>query len=760
MGCRYAVLALAVAYFAGSIAANDSQIVAVKGPASIRFTPAIHVVRGRFLRAANTADERNEDRGINLKSMPGFGKIASLFTKKNTPGPLLSWFEKKKSPDYVFLKLKINKGKQQLFDHPDWNVWVQYTTSVVKSDPEEAMIAALRTHYTDDILPKLLESAKNVPKTSGLATKMQMEHWVASKTPSQMFQFLRLDKVRNGVLDDPTLSIWINYMKLYNSKPVNKKQQVTLVSMLTTHYKDRGVLDIIEAAKKVPKTAPAARQLEMEQIQFWLKNGKSPDELLTVSSLDKAGNQLLASPRFKFWSKYIDNYNRDFPDEATTVMATLRNQLGDEDITPILIAAGKAPSTEKAAAKLQAEQFKSRLRENEDPAKVFQLLKLDNSADDLLGSPQFKLWGKYVEDLNLKPEHNDLQVSIITILRKNYGDDVLGNMVLAGKKAPSTSFMARRLEDELYKGWIAAGSSPDGVFKHLKFDKAGENVIQSPLWGLYTKFLEHYYKSFPTPMMSALAKGYDGDALAKLLIAAEKIPTSNTLATKLQTGQIQRWLDDKDQPGKIFKALLLDDMADDILTSPLFNTWTRYLDEFNKKFPDEKVSMTDTFRTSLDDETLKSLLITAKELPDMKTLSTKLQTVQIERWLASKTSPEDAFAVLALNKAGGNVLSKPLLNTWAAYLESFNAKFPRSRVPMIDTFREFFGDKALLTTLAAAKEVESTKKVATSLQDSLLSKWVLAKKPPSGVAKLVGTDEAGAKLLKTYTTKYMERYGQ
>ncbi|KAG2883764.1 hypothetical protein PC129_g5862 [Phytophthora cactorum] len=738
---RYAVLVLAAVFFAGSDAATGTKmpVLASSNPASVRSisTDKNHVVPNRFLLSESIAREDDEERGFGLKSIPGLQKLTSQFKTKITPGTLLNWANKEMSPDYVFLKLKLDKDGKQLFDNPDINVWAAYANAVVKSNPEEAMLTTLKARYSDDVLAKMFDAGKKVTQSNSVATKLQtqqMENWMAAKNkPNDVFKILLLDK-----------------------------NQVTLVATLTAHYKDRGVLGIIEAAKKVPNTATAAKRLEADQIQLWLKNGRTPGELLTLLSLDKAGDQLLASPRFQTWSKFISYYNKENPGDATTVMEKLTYHIGDEEIMRILEAARKVPSTEKAATKLQTEQFKTWLNADKIPGDVFKLLQLNKAGDDLLANPQFKYWGKYVEDLNLKPVNNGRQVSIIDALRDNFADDVLVKMILAGMKVPATKNMAQRMEIELFKGWIVNGKTPDVIFMYLNLHKAEESVFQSPLWSMYTNFLEEYNKLIPTrqtTMISAFARNYDKEALAKLLVAAKKVPSTEKLATKLQTDQIQRWLDNKDSPNGIFKALRLDDVAEDVLTSPLFNTWTTYLDAFNAKFPSEKVSMIDTFRASFDNKSLAKMLITAQEIPTMEKLATKLQADQLQRWLANKDSPEDIFRALVLDDAVDDVLSNPLLNTWASYLEDFNAKFPRSKVSMVDTFREFFGDKTLVKMLIAAKKVASTKKIASDLETSLINKWIHAKKIPAVVSKLLGADDGSVKLLRTYTAKYMKTYG-
>ncbi|KAG2837858.1 hypothetical protein PC113_g12347 [Phytophthora cactorum] len=227
---RYAVLVLAAVFFAGSDAATGTKmpVLASSNPASVRSisTDKNHVVPNRFLLSESIAREDDEERGFGLKSIPGLQKLTSQFKTKITPGTLLNWANKEMSPDYVFLKLKLDKDGKQLFDNPDINVWAAYANAVVKSNPEEAMLTTLKARYSDDVLAKMFDAGKKVTQSNSVATKLQtqqMENWMAAKNkPNDVFKILLLDKVGNTILDNPMLSIWTNYMRFFNAKPENR----------------------------------------------------------------------------------------------------------------------------------------------------------------------------------------------------------------------------------------------------------------------------------------------------------------------------------------------------------------------------------------------------------------------------------------------------------------------------------------------------------------------------------------------------------
>ncbi|KAG3199276.1 hypothetical protein PC128_g5379, partial [Phytophthora cactorum] len=78
-------------------------------------------------------------------------------------------------------------------------------------------MSVLATHYNNDGLVKLLESARNAPRSSKLVKRLEAEQkWLTKETPDDLFKRLKLDKMENDVLISPQLKTWINYMKEYN----------------------------------------------------------------------------------------------------------------------------------------------------------------------------------------------------------------------------------------------------------------------------------------------------------------------------------------------------------------------------------------------------------------------------------------------------------------------------------------------------------------------------------------------------------------
>nr|7XVK_B Chain B, RxLR effector protein PSR2 [Phytophthora sojae] len=604
-------------------------------------------------------------------SVPGFEKLANLLKPKPGLKKLLKWADAKKPPETVFTRLRLDKTGTQLFDNTDFPVWAAYTRSVAQTDSEASavMLKTLVSRYSDEVLSGMIAAAKKSSKTESIATKLeteQMRTWLAAKkTPDDMFLVFKLNKAGDDILSSPLLSAWTNYMKLSNKE--NPKAQTTLIATMTKHYGDSGVSQILAAARKSPATQSTAKRLEAEQVQLWLKKGRTPDDTFTLLSLDRAGDDLLASPQFNTWMKYINYYNKENPDEKTTVLAKLMTHFDDEELTPILVVARKVPSTESTAAKLQAEQFKNWLSADKSPEEAFTLLQLDKAGDDLLTNPQLTNWLKYTENFNLNKEINE-QVTAIQVFRAQYVDDSrIANMVIAAEKVPNTQAIAKRVEDELFKGWTVVLNKPDDVFINLKLETVGENVFESPLWSFYTKFLEKYNTANPgkeQTMISGLARGYNDVTLTNMLLKAKEAPSTKTLATKLEDELVQYWLADKKLPDKLFGYLELKESVDGILTNPVFNVWLKYLNAFNDKAPVKKALMIDTLKSAFGDVAVSNMLFAAKKDPGTAKVAATLQTALLSKWVLEKKTPGQVSAILK-EGAGADVSAK-LLATYSA----------------------------------------------------------------------------------------------
>lgn len=77
-------------------------------------------------------------------------------------------------------------------------------------------------------------------------------------------------------------------------------------------------------------------------------------------------------------------------------------------------------------------------------------------------------------------------------------------------------------------------------------------------------------------------------------------------------------------PASVFESLNLG--TRNVLTNPSLNTWVKYMDDFNARYPTEKTTMIDTITVQLGDEGLATILERAMKVANTKAFATKLQT--------------------------------------------------------------------------------------------------------------------------------------
>lgn len=124
-------------------------------------------------------------------------------------------------------------------------------------------------------------------------------------------------------------------------------------------------------------------------------------------------------------------------------------------------------------------------------------------------------------------------------------------------------------------------------------------------------------------------------------MAATKVPNTKELATNLQNQQIQMWLTRLESPETVFKFLMLDKGADNLLANPQLTTCLLYTKNFMANNPyARKVVFIDTLRTNYTDKSLTQMLTAAKEVPRSKKMAAHLEDQLLGRWALAGKTPE------------------------------------------------------------------------------------------------------------------------
>lgn len=86
-----------------------------------------------------------------------------------------------------------------------------------------------------------------------------------------------------------------------------------------------------------------------------------------------------------------------------------------------------------------------------------------------------------------------------------------------------------------------------------------------------------------------------------------------------------------------------------VLEKPQFHTWSKYLEDFNAKYPDQKTAMLEALTRKFDDSDVARMIQVAKAEGSTRNIAAKLETAQLEMWWSSGKSAEDGLKLLWIN---------------------------------------------------------------------------------------------------------------
>ncbi|KAK1935670.1 hypothetical protein P3T76_010365 [Phytophthora citrophthora] len=466
---------------------------------------------------------------------------------------LKHWVEIRKDPEEVFKLYSLNYAGWRFLSEPQFSAWTKYVDEL-NAKNEGAMVSiipTLRKHFSDDDLFKIALAAKRSEETEAMGTKLEdafVQFWIQRKeTPDNVLVQLGLKRSTETLLENPLLNILTKYTEVYNVKYAAKK--TTVIETLTRAFDDETVAKLLVAGREKSTTKKIAKQFQADQLEMWLNSGQSVDDvykLLNIPSRRLVGD-FDNLKLFNTWVTYMNAVSVKNPEKISAMFSTLTPTFRDRPMMQILEAANKFPSMEKAATKFQLEKAQSIFSTGVSPYEAFKLVALDNVGESVLGSPLFKKWMIYVEDFNKKNPAE--KKSWFLPLRANYQDNRLDTIIDKGMKDPSTMKLAQLVEKERMEEWFVRWKyPPNSAFRNLHLDKAGEKVFSSPKFELWLKYLDDWNKAYPSEkatMIDGFRANYYDLNLVPMLGMAEKVPSTNKLASQLKDALVDKWVTEK-----------------------------------------------------------------------------------------------------------------------------------------------------------------------------------------------------------------------
>ncbi|KAE9260880.1 hypothetical protein PR003_g34166, partial [Phytophthora rubi] len=237
------------------------------------------------------------------------------------------------------------------------------------------------------------------------------------------------------------------------------------------------------------------------------------------------------------------------------------------------------------------------------------------------------------------------------------------------------------------------------VFKLLTLDKAADDFLAHPNVNAWINYIKLFNEENPTKrasLIATLTAQYGDDGLAKIIEAAKRVPSTEDIAKRVQTEQLQRWLVGQKSTDEVFGLLALDKAADSLLASPQLNTWISYMKLFNEKNPTKKTSLIATLTAHYGDKGLTKIVEAAERVPSTATIAKRVQNEQIQRWLGHGKTPDKVFAMLNLDEAGTHFFMHPQMNTWVKYTDDFNKAYPDTEITLLSVLSKRFKEETVV----------------------------------------------------------------
>ncbi|KUF84530.1 hypothetical protein AM587_10003442 [Phytophthora nicotianae] len=531
-------------------------------------------------------------------------KLKSWLKSSNiTPEKLQKWLNKEKSPDIVFSRMQLTKAGDLLFYNSKFSTWLQYVDDLSKTSKEEvSAIKTLTARYGDSKLYGMIKSIKRFPEEKSLATRLeeeQMQHWVnLRKDPDEIFQLFNLAENRS----------------------------------------DKYLLELVKEAEVRKGSKTVATKVEDDLLEFWLKDGKSPDDALVEVGLGMYRYFHLENPMFDTLAKYLRVYNSKYPDKKTTMIELLTKKFGDGDVSAILTEAKLVDATKNIASTLQSAQLEMWLSKGKSVDDVALLLRLYRRRD-FTEKPFLSTWVSYMNTIATNNPH-DVH-AIFSSLESQYVGRPLLQILEAAKQYPSMENTALGLQTKTIRSIFASGETPAVAFSQLVLDQAGDGLLSNPLFKNWMEYVKDFNKKTPEKQESwfqPLRIAYQW-RIENMIARAKQNPTTVNIANTVERAWRKQWVEWNYTPSAAFKFFQLNRAYEKTLLSPEFKVWVKYLNYFNRQHPDKKETIIDGMKANYNDINILLILNAAKKDPNTKKMVTYLQNELVNKWVVANEDP-------------------------------------------------------------------------------------------------------------------------
>ncbi|KAG1694183.1 hypothetical protein DVH05_021839 [Phytophthora capsici] len=638
---------------------------------------------------------------------------------------LQGWVKRGLISDEAVKLISLGDKADDLLSASLLNAWFSYVKVFNKENPSDKMnmIKTLTARFGDEALSTMIETAKRSSKTSAMAEKLQakqLANWAAlKKNPDDIFALLQLNSAKSLLFDQPSVNSWLKYMDDFALK--SSSAEFSAISTLRKYYSDETLAEMIIVALKSSKTSEAAKRVETEllrtwfnsmksstdvrrllnlstapqselsliwrnyvallnkvdpkfkteMLQEWVKKGLITDDTFRLLTLGNAADDLLNGSLLSAWATYIKVFNQQNPTEQLNLIAVLTARFGDEAVSTMLEAAKKVPTYHTIANRVQTEQMKLWLDAGKLPDDIFVALKLNTVKTKLFDQPQLNTWVVYLDEFN-KANPNS-KTTLFSTLQPRYSEATLAKMLVVAKQNPNLESLAVRIQGEQLQFWIKANRRPGDIFKMLRLNILGSDLMRNQLFTAWVQYTDEFRKLNPGTKLTTLAtlrKYYSDETLVTLFLKASQSPNTAKMGKRMESEMLREWFSAGTKPTHpvgVFALLNLGRTGTKVFESPLYNVWTNYVG-FMKKAGAFRGDTITLLRGIYGDESLAKVLIAAGKVQSTKNVANTLEKELFALWKAARVHPTQIHKLLRVENVSRN---SPIYKFYGDYVLAY-----------------------------------------------------------------------------------------
>ncbi|RQM10355.1 hypothetical protein KXD40_009428 [Peronospora effusa] len=459
-------------------------------------------------------------------------------------------------------KNEENDVRANMFKSEEFTKWNNEVNARFSEKPAAAAsykVETLLSEFEKDDLIKMLAAAERDPTTKAIADHLEMGllgKWMkAGGEEDKIMDLITVGKDKSEVLMGNMRKYWFSVLTVRKKNPYE-----LFVTHFTKRYGDKNLVELLVVAKANKDTEKMATKLAEHQLKIWQESGIDVKSCFDLLELNKEHpDTLLRNPMLSTWINYVELLGSD---PYKVLLLTMRKQVGDKKLYSILAAGDNKLDSILAAAKAddtnarirrtllhiqekrlqEYPQMKTWMKNGKSVGNVFDLLKLQDKGEEMLGTKDWDAWVAYVtflEEQKQPTDQREIATVIYAVLKNRFSSKGLAKLVATAKTVESTKEIARKWKRS---EWHIAQRTPDDVFNLLKLKEKGNAVFESPdfeNWALYVIELNRARNRKDDVELAHQLYGHYGPDVERMLKQSEKTASANNDEdTKLIVGML------------------------------------------------------------------------------------------------------------------------------------------------------------------------------------------------------------------------------